>query len=408
MDTLGLRASPAGSDPLAVAARSVCLDFAPRLALLVAIPSSTYDPAGIARLAEAVATPLAALGAATEMRIDGDPARTGPTLVAHLTGPRPGPRIVVLGHLDTVAALDDPPPILRIDGGRAYGVGAADMKGGLLGLVDALRILKVVTGHAVPAGELVVIAGPDEEIGSPVGSVAIRALLPGAAAALVLEPARPNGDLVIARKGMVQARIQARGRAAHAGVEPERGRSAILTLAHAAIALHAIDEASGGIPGVSCSVGTIAGGTRPNVVPADATLAFDLRAPTAAALAAAEARIDAIIRAPAVPGVELHLLPEGRFPPMEGTPGSLRLLALAESVAAAQGFRITAQATGGASDANLVAGLGVPVLDGLGPIGAGMHGPDESIDLASVPERVALLAGMLASLLAGTGGLDAA
>ena len=148
----------------------------------------------------------------------------------------------------------------------------------------------------------------------------MRELLPGSAAALVLEPARANGALVAARKGMLHAAVRVRGRAAHAGVEPEKGRSAILAASHAILALHAIGEVGGGIAGVTCSVGTIDGGTRPNVVAEEVVLELDLRAPTALAMAEAEAAIGAILAAPAVPDVTMTLEPAGRFPPMERSP----------------------------------------------------------------------------------------
>lgn len=398
-----MSADPARTAAILAAARSAAPRFVEELASLVAIPSGTYDHAGVERVAEALAPWFAELGAAIEVRLDGEPARCGPTLVARFTGERPGARIAAIGHLDTVAAAGDPAPALAIRDGRAYGMGAADMKGGLLALVHALRAIRAVTGSAVPAGELVVIAGPDEEIGSPAGSVAIRELVPGSAAALVLEPARANGALVAARKGMLQAQVRIRGRAAHAGVEPEKGRSAILAAAHATIALHAIGGHAGGIPGVTCSVGTIAGGTRPNVVAEEVVLELDLRAPTALAMAEAEAAIEAILASPAVPDVTMTLDVAGHFPPMERAPTTAALLAVVRRAGDALGIGITAVATGGASDANLVAALGVPVLDGLGPPGAGMHGPDESLELAAVPARVALLALTLLELGGGKG-----
>ncbi len=388
-----LRATAAASIPA----------YLEELERLVAIPSGTDDPAGIERVAVAMADLLTGVGLEAELRRDGDPAVTGPTLVGRGRGVRPGGRIVVLGHLDTIAPREADAPRLSIREGRAHGTGSADMKGGLLLLIHALRALRDVVGAAVPSGDLVVIGSPDEEIGSPVGAIAIRAILPGASAALVLEPARANGALVAARKGMLQGRIHVRGRAAHAGVEPERGRSAILAAAHLAIALHALGENEGGIPGVTCTVGTFTGGTRPNVVPDSATLGIDLRAPTAAAFARAEEALQRSIRTPAVPDVTMHFEPAGRFAPMERSAATDDLLATVRQVAGPLGLPIDAVATGGASDANLAAELGVPVLDGLGPPGSGMHAADESFDLASLPDRIALLAGTLLALGARRG-----
>jgi glutamate carboxypeptidase len=325
----------------------------------------------------------------------------GPTLVAVLRGVTPGPRVALIGHLDTVGTPDDPDPELLIRDGRAWGRGAVDMKGGLQLILCALEVIRGVTGVPLPAGELVVIMGPDEEIGSPVGRITMTELVPGCAAALVLEPGRPSGALVVARKGMLQARVLVRGRAAHAGVEPEKGRSALLAAAHATIALHAITGLGGPEGGVTVNVGVVRGGTRPNVVAADAVLELDLRASTAAAMDAAMASIRAVVAAPAVPDVTMELVIGSWFPPMERLPSTDVLLARVAGVGAGLGLEVGAVSTGGASDANLIATLGVPVLDGLGPIGGGMHAPEEHVDIATVPDRVALLAGAILELTAG-------
>ena len=371
--------------------------FVAELAELVAIPSGVGDAVGVARVAEALAAPFRDLGAAVELRSDGP---AGPTLVAQLTGARPGRRLALIGHLDTVGAPDDPAPRLDVRDGRAWGMGSVDMKGGLLLAVHALQAIRVVAG-GLPFGEVLVIDGPDEEIGSPVGSVAMRELVPGCDAALVLEPGRPSGALVVARKGMLQARVRVTGRAAHAGVEPDKGRSALLAAAHATIALHALSGTVGGAAGgVTVNVGTMHGGTRPNVVPAEATLELDLRATTVTAMDSAIAAIRAVCAAPAVPDVTMDLTIATSFPPMERLPSTDAMLARVAGVASMLGLSPGAVATGGASDANTIAGLGVPVLDGLGPIGGGMHGPDEHIELAALPDRVALLAGAILELTA--------
>ena len=377
--------------------------YTSELALLTAIDSGTGDHAGVRRVGAAVAARLAVLGftiddPARREDEDGDAGSSLPAaaVVARLDSKRPGRTTLVVGHLDTVfeAGTAARRPMTVADG-RVTGPGVADMKGGVVLLLHALDALKRATGSIVPAGRLVVVLSPDEEIGSPVGSAAIRVEAAAADAALVLEPARPGGELIAARKGMVQARLTATGRAAHAGVDPERGRSAVLALAHATVALHALTNAA---TGVTCSVGSLHGGSRPNVVPADAALELDLRAPTPAALAQAEAELAAIAAAPAVADVQFQLVTLGRFDPMPATPGGAVLLDTASRVGSALGLEIRAIATGGASDANGIAGLGVPVLDGLGPIGGGAHSPDEYLDLASVPDRAALLAGLLLAL----------
>lgn len=372
--------------------------FLAELAELVAIRSGTGDAAGVARVADRLAGSLRALDAEVGLRTDG---AAGPTLVAVLRGRAPGPRIALIGHLDTVGTPSDPDPLLEIRDGRAWGRGAVDMKGGLQLVLAALAAVRSVTGAPLPAGELLVIMGPDEEVGSPAGRIAMTELVPGCAAALVLEPGRPSGALVVARKGMLQARVAIRGRAAHAGVEPEKGRSALLAAAHATIALHAITGLGGPAGGVTVNVGVLHGGSRPNVVAADAVLELDLRASTAAAMDAAMDAIRAVVAAPAVPDVMMELEVGSWFPPMERLPSTDALLARVAAVGAGLGLEVGAVATGGASDANLIATLGVPVLDGLGPIGGGMHGADEHVELASLPDRVALLAGAILELTGG-------
>ncbi len=366
------------------------------LALLTAIDSGTRDADGVRRVGASVATRLVALGFGIDPPLSPEGDGQAAAVVARFDSLRPGRTTLVVGHLDTVfeAGTAAARPMAVADG-RVTGPGVADMKGGLVLLVHALDALARATGSVVAAGRLVVVLSPDEEIGSPVGSAAIRAEAVTADAALVLEPARPGGELIAARKGMVQARLTATGRAAHAGVDPERGRSAVLALAHATVALHALTDAA---TGVTCSVGSLHGGSRPNMVPAAAALELDLRAPTAVTLAKAEAALAAIAAAPAVDGVHLELLTLGRFDPMPVTPDGAVLLDTASRVGAALGLVVRAIATGGASDANGIAALGIPVLDGLGPIGGGAHSPDEYLDLASVPDRAALLAGLLLAL----------
>jgi glutamate carboxypeptidase len=272
------------------------------------------------------------------------------------------------------------------------------MKGGLLLVVEALRAIRALAGAALPCGELLVIVGPDEEIGSPVGGIAMRELVPGSVAALVLEPGRPTGALVAARKGMLQARVLLRGRAAHAGVEPEKGRSALLAAAHLTIALHGLTGFDGPQGGVTVNVGTLHGGTRPNVVPAEAVLELDLRAATVAAMIGAEAAVLAAVAGLAVPDVTAEMEMGSRFPVMERLPSTDALLARVTRVGVALGMQVAAVATGGASDANVIATLGVPVLDGMGPIGGGMHAPEEHVDLGTLPDRIALLAGTILDL----------
>jgi glutamate carboxypeptidase len=364
------------------------------LARLVNTDCGSYTPAGVDEVGRWVAAFMTANGATVEARPD--PAGTrGATVIGTWDGPRGtagGPRILLIGHLDTVfdpgTAAERP---FAIDAeGIARGPGVTDMKSGLLAGLYAVRALAAV--GPLPYERLTWIANPDEEIGSPSSTPHIRAAAADADACLVLECARANGDIVSSRKGILDARITVRGRAAHAGVEPEKGRSAILAAADLVTRLHALN---GRWPGVTINVGVIAGGTRPNVVGERCSLEVDVRAVRRADLEAAEAEIRAMLGSLAVPDVTAELEPMARWWPMEKLERSGRLVEHAQAVARRLGFEVHDAATGGASDANTTAGMGVASIDGLGPIGGMDHSPAEYLEVASIVPRTALLAGLL-------------
>ena len=305
-----------------------------------------------------------------------------------------GPRVLLIGHTDTVfddGTVAERP--FRIDGDRALGPGVSDMKAGLLTGFFAIQALQEAgfDGFAT----VTYVCNPDEEIGSPFSGPVIRELAGNADVALVLEGARANGDIVSARKGVTDYRIDIAGRAAHAGVEPEKGRSAVLEAAHKTVALHALN---GRWPDVTVNVGVIEGGTRTNVVAERCSLHVDLRSPEEETFAAAQAEIQRICDETTVPDVAATVQANGWHRPMEKKEGGARLAALAIEVARELGFELRDAATGGASDANTTAAAGVPTLDGLGPIGGDDHGPAEWVDLTSVVSRVALLAGLISRL----------
>jgi glutamate carboxypeptidase len=211
--------------------------------------------------------------------------------------------------------------------------------------------------------------------------------------AFVLEPARTGGELVTARKGVTDLRIEITGRAAHAGVEPQRGASAVLEAAHKIVELH---ELNGQWPGVTVNAGVVSGGTRPNVVAERCSIHVDIRAPNESSLEAAEEAALRIAAGSVVSGTTSEVRMAANHRPMERTEATGRLLELAREVSAELGFDVSERATGGASDANTTAAAGIPTLDGLGPMGGSAHSPAEWLDLASVVPRVALLAGLIA------------
>lgn len=361
---------------------------------LVNIDCGSYTPDGVDEIGRWVTAYLEGMGADVEVRPDRT-GRYGATIVGTFIGTAGGPRVLLIGHMDTVfdpgTAAARP---FRIDDGVAYGPGVTDMKSGLLAGLYALRAI-LAEVREVPFERLTFIANPDEEIGSPSSSEHIRAAAADADAALVLECARANGDIVSARKGILDTRIAINGRAAHAGVEPEKGRSAILEAARIVRALHALN---GRWQGVTVNVGKIAGGTRPNVVAERCDLEVDVRSTTADGLREVEAAIREIAAATEVPDTTVDVEIRVGWLPMEKLERSGRLVDHAQAIASRLGFEAKDTSTGGASDANTTSGMGVPSLDGLGPIGGNDHSPAEYLDVDSIVPRTTLLAGLLLAI----------
>ena len=306
---------------------------------------------------------------------------------AHVRAEFAGERapLLLLGHMDTVwprGTLAAMP--WRVARGRAYGPGSYDMKGGLVVLLEAIR--RARTRHA-----LRVVLTADEEIGTPTARELLARAAGGAAAAFVCEPPTPRGNLKTARKGLGRFSVQITGRAAHAG-EPQDGVSAIEELARLTLRLHALNDAR---RGVSVNVGVIAGGTRENVVAAEATAWLDVRVPTLVE----RDRIDALLRAlrPESPDASLILDGSWTRPPLERSAGAAALFARAREHGRELGLELAEASVAGGSDGNLVGALGVPVLDGLGAEGGGAHAADEHVLVASLDVRAELLARILRS-----------
>jgi glutamate carboxypeptidase len=357
------------------------------LETLVNIDCGSYTPDGVNRVADFCSDALGSLGAKVE-RLPAE--GLGDLVMGRLAGD--GPRLLLIGHMDTVF---DPGTVaerpFRREGDRALGPGVTDMKGGLLAGLHALAALR--TAGIGPA--VTYVCNPDEEIGSPFSGPHIRRLAAEHDAALVLECARANGDIVSARKGIADYHVEISGRAAHAGVEPEKGRSAILEAARQVLALTALN---GRWPSVTVNVGVIEGGTRPNVVAARCGLKVDLRAASVAEFEAAAAELERIVSTPSVEGTRATLHRVAGHQPMERSPAIAQLAGLARQIAGELGFTVNDAATGGASDANTCAAAGLPVLDGLGPVGGDDHGPDEWLDITSIVPRTALLAGLISRI----------
>jgi len=300
--------------------------------------------------------------------------------------------VLLLGHYDTVwpvGQLRHMP--LRHEAGRLCGPGVYDMKAGLALAWLAVRVLGDC-GTRLPF-RIVMLVTSDEETGSASSRDLIEREADGSRAVLVLEPSLPGGGVKTARKGVGEYRLEAHGVAAHAGIEPHRGASAILELARCVLALRELQDPE---RGVTVNVGRIEGGTRSNVVPAFASAEVDVRIPTAADAG----RVDGAMRAlvSATPGVTLNVTGGINRPPLERSPGVVDLYERARDVARALGGDLTEGGTGGGSDGNFTAARGVPTLDGLGPSGAGAHALDEHVLVEPLAARAALIAGLLLRL----------
>jgi len=344
--------------------------------------SPTSSPEGVAKMAAIIAEKARAAGLTVEETNLGD--NVGPSL--YVTNRAPGdtrPGILVLGHMDTVhpiGTLQDNP--CRIEGDRLYGPGSYDMKAGMYLALEALSALAEPGATELPVDFLMV---PDEETGSHASRASIEKFAANAKYCLVCEPARPNGGkCVTARKGTGMLRLNVKGRPAHAGVQHEKGRSAIKEMAHQVLALEAMTDYE---RGVTVSVGTISGGTATNTVPAQCRCVVDFRVPD---MGAAQDVLRRMRNLCAVgPDTELEIDVELNRPPMVRTPEAVELLRRAQELAKEAGFDLDeAPMTGGGSDANFTSAMGVPSLDGLGADGDGAHTLDEYILVSTLETRL--------------------
>jgi glutamate carboxypeptidase len=370
--------------------------FVAELEQMVNVDCGSYTPAGVNTIADLCEARMLEHGWTVDRRphgpVDGQP-MLGDLVIGTLDGGG-GPNVLLVGHMDTVfdeGTVAERP--FRIEGAIARGPGVSDMKGGLLTGFHAVEVL-LEAGFA-GFGRITYVCNPDEEIGSPFSGPVIAELAPAHDAAFVLEGARENGDIVSARKGITDYTIEFLGRAAHAGVEPEKGANAVLAAAIATVAMHRLN---GRWPGVTVNVGVARGGTRTNVVAERCVLQVDLRSPELATLEQAEGEIERISTEHGIEGVTARVEGNGWHRPMEKKEGGARLAGLAIEIAAEIGFDLRDAATGGASDANTTGAAGTPTIDGLGPVGGDDHAPAEWLDLTSVAPRVALLAGLISRL----------
>jgi glutamate carboxypeptidase len=302
------------------------------------------------------------------------------------------PPIVILGHTDTVhprGAIKERP--WRAEGNRIYGPGIFDMKANCALALEVLLACEATESR--PRSPITILLTCDEETGSPSGRGLVEADSKDARAVLVLEPPASGGRVKTARKGTGMFSLEVHGRAAHAGLDPEKGVSAVLELARQTVRLSELNDPA---TGTTVTVTVVRGGTHSNVVPAEARAEIDLRFTSASE----GLRVDSAIRDLKPIDARAQLVVSGGInrPPLERTAGVAALYEHARTITGLLDFDLGEASVGGASDGNFVGALGVPVLDGLGIEGDGAHAADEHIIVDGIPLRGALLAALIASL----------
>lgn len=355
---------------------------------LVEHESPSTDRAPLEACGAFLASRLAALGASVTRVPAGS---TADHVLARWPGA--GPRVLLVGHFDTVWPVGQLARMpLKVSDGRLYGPGVLDMKGGVgIGTLAVRAVVETTPEARRPQVSLLVTS--DEEVGSHTSRGEIERLARESAAVLVLEPALPGGAVKTARKGVGEFVITAHGISAHAGANPGAGASAIHEIARI---ISTVEQWNDPARALSVNVGVIEGGSRSNVVAEQARAVVDVRIARLADAASIE-RAFATLR-PTTPRVRLEVTGAINRPPMERTAGVAKLYALARGVAAAMGVDLAEGSTGGASDGNFTAALGVPTLDGLGATGDGPHALDEHVIIKDLPDRAALVAGVIRAI----------
>jgi glutamate carboxypeptidase len=349
------------------------------LEAMVNMESPSFDKALVDRFVRFVGSRFSEIGGDVEYK----PAdRFGDHLIARFGAPSDD-RILLLGHTDTVWTTGEVAKRpFKIESGRATGPGVFDMKAGILLMWMALQISK--------AKPVTVLLVSDEEVGSNSSRYLTESEASRCRAVLVLEPSLPGGVLKTTRKGVGTFTVKAIGRPAHAGIDPEKGVNAIEEISLQILKLQKMTDVA---RGTTVNVTVVQGGTRSNVVPAEAAVEVDVRI---ASILEAE-RVGRILQSLSaeLPGARLEIRGGIYRPPMERSADTARLFETARAVARELGLELKEGSTGGGSDGNFTSALGIPTLDGLGAVGGGAHALDEWVDIQSLPQRALLIAGLI-------------
>jgi glutamate carboxypeptidase len=366
---------------------------------LVEIESPSDNKAAVDRFAEAVAQKFSQLGVNVKVKVNVrvHPAKeVGNHLQVDFPGNSAAKPVLLLGHYDTVYPLGTLAAMpCRAVNNKLTGPGVLDMKSGIALMLHALAALqdwhKEDWHKADLPRPVTVLLVSDEEVGSDSSRPITESLAKAAAAVLVLEPAHGyQGAVKTARKGVGGYLVKVTGKAAHAGLDFQKGANAILELARQIERISSFTDLK---KGLTVNVGVVSGGSRTNVVPAEAAAQVDVRI----ARIKDAAGIDKKMRSlrPFNRKCKIEITGGINRPPMERTAGVARLYAQAAAIARELGWKLGEAAVGGGSDGNFTAGLGIPTLDGLGAVGDGAHAPHEHILISELPRRAALLAGLI-------------
>ena len=318
----------------------------------------------------------------------------GDHLQVDFAGKKSGKPILLLGHLDTVYPVGTltTMPFRQADG-RLWGPGSFDMKAGIAFMLHAIEALRTWHEDQLPRPVTILLVS-DEEIGSDTSRRITESLAQKSAAVLVLEPsAGPKGALKTARKGVGEYVLKVTGKAAHSGLDFEKGQSAIIELSRQILAIMKLVDLK---KGLTLNVGTVQGGTRSNVIPAEASAVLDVRVVRAKDGAVIDRKLRSL--KPFNRKCRLEIQGGVNRPPMERSPGVAALYGKASAIARQLGWKLEEAAVGGGSDGNFTAGLGIPTLDGLGAVGDGAHATHESVLIAELPRRAALIAELIEQL----------
>ncbi len=374
-------------------AEDIMVPYLEDLETIVNIDSGTFTKPGIDRVGAYLQERFTDFGFSTSFDRQ---EHYGDHLVATHTGGNPnGPRLLLIGHIDTVfsegEAARRPFNITRKNGKEiATGPGVLDMKSGVLIGMYSLHLL--IAAQEATYQSATFICNSDEEVGSPSSRPLVQELARQCDAVLVFEPGRAEGTVVSARRGCGQYRVEVRGLSAHAGVEPQRGRNAILELSYQVQKMQALN---GIVPGTTLSVGIIHGGERTNVVPDYAYFDMDVRASDQSGMRALEVAMRQVTTQNKLQGTTITLSGSMLCQPFERTKTNERIVQLVKEAGSELDLKIQDVGSGGASDANTTSGMGIPTLDGLGAGGGLAHNPGEYIELDYLPTRIALVAGLI-------------